>query len=137
MLRVKLAAPRRLERAPRRDRRRATTRRSPACGARAARDVPAWARRRRGTSTSSARASATRCNATCSDRGVGTLIHYPIPPHRQAAYAHPAYAADAFPIASRVADEILSLPIGPHLMEVQQDRVIDVVRAFDFGRDGT
>ncbi len=64
--------------------------------------------------------------------GIGTLIHYPIPPHRQAAYAHLGFAADAFPLASRIADEVLSLPIGPHLTDDQQSRVIDAVRAFDF-----
>lgn len=50
-----------------------------------------------------------------SDAGVGTLIHYPIPPHRQAAYANAGFAPEAFPIASRVSDEVLSLPMGPHL----------------------
>jgi len=49
------------------------------------------------------------------DAGVGTLIHYPLPPHRQAAYAEAGFAAEAFPLASRMADEVLSLPIGPHL----------------------
>jgi dTDP-4-amino-4,6-dideoxygalactose transaminase len=49
------------------------------------------------------------------DAGVGTLIHYPIPPHRQEAYADAGYAADAFPIASNLAEEVLSLPMGPQL----------------------
>ena len=49
------------------------------------------------------------------EAGVGNLIHYPIPPHRQAAYAEAGFAPDAFPIASRMADEVLSLPMGPHL----------------------
>jgi len=48
------------------------------------------------------------------DAGIGTLIHYPIPPHRQQAYAQMRHAEDAFPIANRMADEVLSLPIGPH-----------------------
>lgn len=47
--------------------------------------------------------------------GVGTLIHYPIAPHQQAAYASAGYAASAFPLASAMANEVLSLPIGPHL----------------------
>jgi dTDP-4-amino-4,6-dideoxygalactose transaminase len=73
----------------------------------------------------------------CSDRdavqrelraaGVDTLIHYPIPPHRQVAYAEMGFAPDAFPIASAMADEVLSLPIGPHFTEAQQDRVIDAL----------
>ncbi|MDR5903013.1 DegT/DnrJ/EryC1/StrS family aminotransferase [Halomonas icarae] len=53
--------------------------------------------------------------AALKEAGVGTLIHYPIPPHRQGAYAAAGFTADAFPLASRFADEVLSLPIGPHL----------------------
>lgn len=49
------------------------------------------------------------------EAGVGSLIHYPIPPHKQAAYADAGFAADAFPLASRMAEEVLSLPMGPHL----------------------
>lgn len=51
--------------------------------------------------------------------GIGTLIHYPIPPHMQEAYAGLRMNNDYFPLASQIADEILSLPIGPQ-MEVQQ-----------------
>lgn len=47
--------------------------------------------------------------------GVGTLIHYPIPPHRQQAYAAHGFTGDDFPMASRMALEVISLPIGPHL----------------------
>ena len=70
------------------------------------------------------------------EHGIGTLIHYPIPPHRQAAYTHLGFDADAFPSASRIADEVLSLPIGPHLTEGQQEKVVAAVRAFDFGSSG-
>lgn len=61
--------------------------------------------------------------------GVGTLIHYPIPPHRQAAYAEAGFSADAFPIASGMADEVLSLPMGPHLGLEDAARAIGVVRS--------
>lgn len=47
--------------------------------------------------------------------GVGTLIHYPIPPHMQQAYADLGFAPDALPLARQLAGEVLSLPIGPHL----------------------
>jgi dTDP-4-amino-4,6-dideoxygalactose transaminase len=50
-----------------------------------------------------------------SDAGVGTLIHYPIPPHLQQAYASDGYAQGRFPIAERMAQKVLSLPIGPQL----------------------
>ena len=63
------------------------------------------------------------------EAGVGSLIHYPIPPHQQAAYAGAGLASDAFPIASRMADEVLSLPMGPHLAAANATRVIDAVRA--------
>lgn len=47
--------------------------------------------------------------------GVGTLIHYPLPPHKQQAYSEMRFNDDAFPLASRMAAEVLSLPMGPHL----------------------
>ena len=58
------------------------------------------------------------------DAGVGSLIHYPIPPHKQAAYAGMGFAADAFPLAARMADEVLSLPMGPQLSTEQGEAVI-------------
>jgi len=64
-----------------------------------------------------------------SEAGVGTLIHYPIPPHRQAAYADARFVPDAFPLAARMADEVLSLPMGPHLPADQVARVIEAVQA--------
>jgi dTDP-4-amino-4,6-dideoxygalactose transaminase len=62
-----------------------------------------------------------------SDAGIGSLIHYPIPPHKQQAYAGLGAAADAYPLASRLADEVLSLPIGPHLAASDVDRVVAAV----------
>jgi dTDP-4-amino-4,6-dideoxygalactose transaminase len=62
---------------------------------------------------------------------VQTLIHYPIPPHRQAAYADLGYPVGAFPIAERIHRECLSLPIGPHLTDSQIGAVINAVRSFD------
>lgn len=51
--------------------------------------------------------------------GIGTLIHYPIPPHMQEAYSGLGISDNHFPLASQISDEILSLPIGPQ-MEIQQ-----------------
>jgi dTDP-4-amino-4,6-dideoxygalactose transaminase len=62
--------------------------------------------------------------------GVGTLIHYPIPPHRQQAYADSGFASEDFPIATRMAAEVLSLPMGPHLGFEDQDRAIAALTAF-------
>lgn len=47
--------------------------------------------------------------------GVGTLIHYPIPPHMQQAYAELGLAPDALPLAQKLAAEVVSLPMGPQL----------------------
>ena len=45
--------------------------------------------------------------------GVGTLIHYPIPPHLQIAYAGLGFSKGDFAITERLHEEVLSLPIGP------------------------
>jgi len=47
--------------------------------------------------------------------GIGTMIHYPIPPHMQDAYKELHLSPEALPIATQLANEVLSLPIGPHL----------------------
>lgn len=60
-------------------------------------------------------------------RGIQTLIHYPISPHRQQAYASLGIKYEELPIANRIADEALSLPIGPHLSAAQQGKVIDAI----------
>lgn len=62
--------------------------------------------------------------------GIGTLIHYPIPPFRQEAYREFLPSASQWPIADRLANQALSLPIGPHLTLVQADAVADAVIEF-------
>jgi dTDP-4-amino-4,6-dideoxygalactose transaminase len=59
-------------------------------------------------------------------KGVTTLIHYPIPIHLQEAYRDAGYKAGDFPVAEKVVDEILSLPLFPHMTEAQ---VKDVAKA--------
>lgn len=66
--------------------------------------------------------------AFLTSEGITTQIHYPIPPHRQAAYAELSLAEGSFPIAERLAAETLSLPIGPHMSEGAVERVIEAVR---------
>jgi dTDP-4-amino-4,6-dideoxygalactose transaminase len=63
------------------------------------------------------------------DAGIGALIHYPIPPHRQQAYASAGYAEGSFPIAEQMAARCLSLPIGPHLDEAGVGAVVDALSA--------
>ena len=62
------------------------------------------------------------------ERGIGTLIHYPVPPHRQPAYAELSYPSGAFPIAESIHREVISLPLWPGMSEIQIDRVIAAVR---------
>lgn len=64
------------------------------------------------------------------EAGIGTLIHYPIPPHLQQAYAPEGYVKGQFPIAERIANQCLSLPMGPHLAEQDQDQVVTQILAF-------
>lgn len=61
---------------------------------------------------------------TLADVGVGTLIHYPIPPHLQGAYADLGLGKGAFPIAERIHDEVLSLPISPSMTMEQANQVV-------------
>jgi dTDP-4-amino-4,6-dideoxygalactose transaminase len=62
--------------------------------------------------------------------GIGTGIHYPVPLHLQKAYAALDYSAGDFPVAESVAAEIVSLPMFPHLTDLQQVRVADEIRTF-------
>lgn len=62
--------------------------------------------------------------------GVGTGIHYPVPLHMQKAYASLGHAAADFPVAARVASEIVSLPMFPQLTKEQQAKVAEQVLSF-------
>lgn len=66
-----------------------------------------------------------------SDKGIGTLIHYPIPPHRSEAYRE--MSDSQFPISEEIAETILSLPIGPHLTASQKETVSDFISEFGNG----
>jgi dTDP-4-amino-4,6-dideoxygalactose transaminase len=62
--------------------------------------------------------------------GIGTLIHYPIPPHRQQAYAEMGLREGSLPISEAIHREVLSLPIGPHLSLEQAQRVVGAIRSY-------
>lgn len=62
-------------------------------------------------------------------QSVGTMIHYPIPPHLQPAYAELAYHQGDFPVAERIHQQVLSLPMGPTLDNAQVASVITAIRA--------
>jgi dTDP-4-amino-4,6-dideoxygalactose transaminase len=54
---------------------------------------------------------------------IGTLIHYPVPPHLSGAYADGKWKSHDFPIAEELAGTVLSLPMGPHLL-LEQTRFV-------------
>jgi dTDP-4-amino-4,6-dideoxygalactose transaminase len=62
--------------------------------------------------------------------GIGTGIHYPVPLHLQKAYASRGYKPEDLPVCTRVAAEIVSLPMFPHLTTPQQERVADEIANF-------
>ncbi|MEZ0539198.1 DegT/DnrJ/EryC1/StrS family aminotransferase [Fibrella arboris] len=62
-------------------------------------------------------------------QGIGTDVHYPVPPHRQVAYAG-QWAADSFPIADQLHREVVSLPLNPTLTDEEVRRVITAVNEF-------
>lgn len=62
------------------------------------------------------------------EHGIETLIHYPVPPHRQDAYRG-EWEAGSFPIALMLADEVLSLPIGPHMTNDAVETVCGVLKS--------
>ncbi|WP_343633321.1 DegT/DnrJ/EryC1/StrS family aminotransferase [Roseateles sp.] len=65
--------------------------------------------------------------------GIGSLIHYPVPPHLQPAYAFLGLPAGSQPLSERIHEQVLSLPIGPTQSDEQTQAVIASVRRF-FGR---
>ena len=64
-----------------------------------------------------------------SELGIGTLIHYPVPPHLQPAYAELGWKPGRFPIAEAIHSEVLSLPLWPGLTDDIVAQVVDAVRA--------
>jgi dTDP-4-amino-4,6-dideoxygalactose transaminase/acetyltransferase-like isoleucine patch superfamily enzyme len=61
---------------------------------------------------------------------IGTAIHYPIPLHLQKAYLSLNYSSGDFPVTERVSSEIVSLPMFPHLAELQQARIAREILKF-------
>jgi dTDP-4-amino-4,6-dideoxygalactose transaminase len=61
-------------------------------------------------------------------KGIATGLHYPVPLHRQQAFAHLGYRQGDFPVTERLADEILSLPMYAELTDEQIRYVCDSIR---------
>lgn len=64
------------------------------------------------------------------DAGIGTLIHYPIPPHLSRAYSRLGFGKGDFPIAERCADTVLSLPIYDGISPAEIDYVCAAIDDF-------
>jgi dTDP-4-amino-4,6-dideoxygalactose transaminase len=60
-------------------------------------------------------------------RGIATMIHYPVPPHLQPAYAHLNLPAGTLPITETLHQQVLSLPMGPTMTLQDADRVIGAI----------
>lgn len=70
-------------------------------------------------------ADRTRFQQYLSDHAIQTLIHYPIPPHKQAAYKE--WNGQIFPISELIHQEVLSLPISPILTPAEVSYIIDII----------
>ncbi len=65
------------------------------------------------------------------EQGIGTLIHYPIPPHLSEAYQYLGKKRGDYPIAEKYADEVLSLPMYNGMTDAEQDSVIKAINDFE------
>lgn len=64
------------------------------------------------------------------ERGIGTIIHYPIPPHLSEAYAYLGFKKGDYPVTEGYADTVLSIPMYNGLTEDEQKKVIDVLNEY-------
>lgn len=62
--------------------------------------------------------------------GVGTMIHYPIPPHLQEAYVTLGHGKGSFPVAELIHREVLSVPMGPAIPDDQAAMIIEAIHRF-------
>jgi len=68
------------------------------------------------------------------ERGIGTLVHYPVPVHLQPAYRGRVKCPSGLEETERAAREVLSLPMYPELTEAEAGQVVEAVLAFEGGR---
>ncbi|NEU10003.1 DegT/DnrJ/EryC1/StrS family aminotransferase [Flavihumibacter sp. R14] len=72
--------------------------------------------------------SRTKLQQYLSDNDIQTIIHYPIPPHKQKAYC--ALNCLNFPLTDKIHNEILSLPISPVIADYELDQVVSTINRF-------
>lgn len=63
------------------------------------------------------------------EKGIQTLIHYPIPPHKQECYEE--WKGISLPITEKIACEELSLPIGPSIRMTEIEQIVRLINAFE------
>lgn len=68
--------------------------------------------------------------AELDEKGIGTIIHYPIPPHLSEAYAYLGYGEGSFPITEHYADTVLSIPMYNGYTQEEQEYVIKALNGF-------
>lgn len=71
-----------------------------------------------------------RMMAYLREHGIGSIIHYPIPPHLSEAYQYLGYGRGSFPLTEEYADTVLSLPLYSGMTEEEQSFVIDALNRF-------
>ena len=64
------------------------------------------------------------------DKNIGTIIHYPIPPHLSEAYKYLGLSKGSLPITEHLANTVLSIPIYNGMTELEQEYVIDAINSF-------
>lgn len=64
------------------------------------------------------------------EKGIGTIIHYPIPPHLSEAYRYLGLGKGSLPVTEKYAETVLSLPLYNGMTEEEQETVIDAVNRF-------
>ena len=69
-----------------------------------------------------------KLQAYLAENGIQSLIHYPIPPHKQLAYKE--YNNLSLPITEQIHNEVLSLPISPVMKDLEVERVVDVLNSY-------
>ncbi|MFN3873609.1 MAG: DegT/DnrJ/EryC1/StrS family aminotransferase, partial [Ignavibacterium sp.] len=62
------------------------------------------------------------------ENGIQTLIHYPIPPHKQSAYKN--WNSEQYPITEKIHNEALSLPMSPVMEDSELQRVMELLHTF-------
>jgi dTDP-4-amino-4,6-dideoxygalactose transaminase len=73
-----------------------------------------------------------KLQAHLNTKGIGTLIHYPIPPHLQKAYKYLGYKQGDFPIAEELANTVISLPLWVGMENKSFDQIESSIKTFKF-----